>query len=91
MRRLLAFLDPLLGRAPLQCHWVQRANESTAVCKRAPFLVFLVSRFFPDIMVSPCRLVDRRLTLLDSVEPTFFGKPTIHNRNDGPVIGTAFA
>jgi hypothetical protein len=34
---------------------------------------------------------DRRLTLLGSVEPTFFAKPTIHNRNDGPVIGPAFA
>jgi hypothetical protein len=42
-----------------------------------------VSRFFPDIMVSPCWLVGRRLTLLDSVEPTFFGKPTIYHRSEG--------
>lgn len=34
---------------------------------------------------------DGRLTLLNSVEPTFFGKPTIQNRRDGPVIGPAFA
>jgi hypothetical protein len=26
---------------------------------------------------------DRRLTLLGSVEPTFVGKPTIHNRSNG--------
>jgi hypothetical protein len=34
---------------------------------------------------------DRRLTLLGIVEPTFSGKPTIHDRSDGPVIGPAFA
>ena len=47
-------------------------TSSRCVYVCAPFLVFPISRLFPDIIVSPCRLVDRRLTLLDSVEPTFF-------------------
>jgi hypothetical protein len=50
--------------------FLSHLTSSPCVYLCAPFLVFLISGLFPDIIVSPCRLVDRRLTLLDSVEPT---------------------
>jgi hypothetical protein len=52
--------------------FLSHLTSSRCVYVCAPFLVFSISRLFPDIIVSACRLVDRRLTLLDSVEPTFF-------------------
>jgi len=41
---------------------------------------FLSSLGFPDIMATSQLVTRRRLTLRGSVEPTFFGKPTVHNR-----------